>query len=1509
MSAVNIGTLEGTLILRDKFTSIAQQANIQLRVIANQADLTGAKISSAGDNVNKLGAAFKGLAVVAGITAFLKSVYQNTAEAEKVMAQLEVGVRSTGGAAGLSAEQLAKMAGELQRLTAVEDEAIMQGQSILITFTKIGKDVFPRAIKASLDLSARLGSDLSSAALQVGKALNDPIRGVTALGRAGVQLSESQKNTIKSLVETGQTAKAQEIILKELETQVGNSAEAFRDTLPGAIAALRNSWGDLLEEIGRSGESGGFFRTGIEGMVSGLDFLVDNWHIVEATILETLADISVGVTAFVALSIQQWENLLRALRALAPVDFGVFDGAISRIEQLKKSVAQTGIDLNIGFKEKAKNALEAGLKPAKELDGSFKGLVNTTGELSGDAKKLAEELSAVRSELSRSTTHSKKLAELFGSFAGNERIEREKRDYALRTQYLKDVDKFGTRAADSLKELRAAQFDAAKAADEAEKDYNGVIGALEELDKITRDLMSSSGGMGDALKKALDINVTKLNDSVDEMLRFIDAISQIDEDLDFEVRLSTLDDLSPHLREVEVNFLNLLRTLGDGSVAKGEEIFAEMANALGISIDQIKAKLGELSNAQAALRFKGASLTSRDIFKAEKLEIERLVKAGALSVADGQAAINQSTQQFWSEQLNNWGSALDFLEQRFGSFFGYLNQAVSALQQAQGFGQSISSIAGGFGASAGTMAALGAIGTTLGIFAIIYDVVDKIIEKRKTQKFGTQLSFDLGDGSQAWDDQGNEIIKSIQDLIAGIEEALDISIDDLAEIGLKVRNDGEAFKLYFKGVLIDTYGSLDEALQEALRIAITDSSAVISGMSELMAEGLSSQRFSGFEDMMEFLSQLREISDLGASAGIIDLRGVIRNFDDLWKTLQRLRSATESVIQGYNNLVLSEINTWRSLIDSVTGRQPTEQELLERRKQELAIIRTEIELRKAVIKQRILEIEATIAAIKAGNMLAGWPGGGGGNIGGGGGPGGGGLLGVAHAFAVAGAAIAQTGVVVLTAASVLTQEALDMIAALEAEADALRDLLAGLEGLVIPDPESLRPGRSGGGGSDRQSVRDFIDTRTLELALSTLGEYSRKVEEIRIQYDQLLLQAGKDISLRSQLIELRERELRILAQEQAARTVDSFRSFLGLINPFEQIRDTAADLIKEIEDSPFGDERKARMIGRVLTELDRQIEEMAREGAASLFGDMLGDLEAYGASEELMMQARQHMAILEHTLKMEHYRAQIAILKAQGVLAPEIIATLEESFRFLESIDISAIYPFDVNMRFKGYDNVIDATDRFGDELKRARDLLKKYQTDGLDPLTRNLQAIVADFRIIRDQLGDTQDVMTSYARAVNRALSDFLDPITSLQRDLFFGESSTAGVLDKWQQIQIDLATALDQFRAGNLSVVEDIPGLINQFMGIAALVSPIGSEGFKGAENIARAILNEISLLSIEDVGDIAANPIDVNGIADLEVLSEAQLDALNRIYDSSEGVAMAIDNLSNTILFSSGGLSNVA
>src|SRR5690554_952825 len=143
---------------------------------------------------------------------------------------VEGAIRATGGAAGFTAGELNRMASGLQELTNVGDEEILAKVTApLLTFRQVQGEVFEAVQRSIIDMSAALGTDLQSAAMQVGKALNDPIQGVAALRRVGVQLTDQQEAMVEQFMEVNDIASAQGIILEELGNQFGGQAENIAD--------------------------------------------------------------------------------------------------------------------------------------------------------------------------------------------------------------------------------------------------------------------------------------------------------------------------------------------------------------------------------------------------------------------------------------------------------------------------------------------------------------------------------------------------------------------------------------------------------------------------------------------------------------------------------------------------------------------------------------------------------------------------------------------------------------------------------------------------------------------------------------------------------------------------------------------------------------------------------------------------------------------------------------------------------------------------------------------------------------------------------------------------------------------------------------------------------------------------------------------------------------------------------------------------------------------------------
>lgn len=189
---------------------------------------------------------------VAGAAVLAKGFVDAAIESQKVTKQTEAVIKSTGAAAGVTAKQVGDLSTALSLKSGVDDEVIQSGENVLLTFTGIrnglGKNekVFDDATAAALDMSTALGTDMTSASMMIGKALNDPVKGIAKLTRSGVVFTDQQKKQITALAESGDVMGAQKIMLAELNKEFGGSAAAQAT----ASDKLKVAWGNVQEELG-----------------------------------------------------------------------------------------------------------------------------------------------------------------------------------------------------------------------------------------------------------------------------------------------------------------------------------------------------------------------------------------------------------------------------------------------------------------------------------------------------------------------------------------------------------------------------------------------------------------------------------------------------------------------------------------------------------------------------------------------------------------------------------------------------------------------------------------------------------------------------------------------------------------------------------------------------------------------------------------------------------------------------------------------------------------------------------------------------------------------------------------------------------------------------------------------------------------------------------------------------------------------------------------------------------
>ena len=235
---------------------MAAPAELVIKVLADVSKAKSAlgSMSTEGGKLGKFAqgtsTAILGVGVATG--AFGLSAVKSAEEAAAGVAGLEQVFKSMGDSTGTAAADAQTYASELSKLTAIEDDTIIAAQTQLATFGAVSDEtaqaagIFDRATGAAADLAAAGFGSMDSNAVALGKALNDPIKGIGALAKSGVTFTDAEKEMIASMQEAGDMTGAQEVVLKALEKQVGGTAAATATGSEKMATAL----GETKESIG-----------------------------------------------------------------------------------------------------------------------------------------------------------------------------------------------------------------------------------------------------------------------------------------------------------------------------------------------------------------------------------------------------------------------------------------------------------------------------------------------------------------------------------------------------------------------------------------------------------------------------------------------------------------------------------------------------------------------------------------------------------------------------------------------------------------------------------------------------------------------------------------------------------------------------------------------------------------------------------------------------------------------------------------------------------------------------------------------------------------------------------------------------------------------------------------------------------------------------------------------------------------------------------------------------------
>jgi hypothetical protein len=338
--------------------TINLKAGLDTRGVATGVQQIQGHMGKMSKNVNKIKRSFGGLGgVIAGafavrsLVSFASSATLLAEETKTAKARIDSIAKSM----GLFGDQTTKVTDAIKQyaidneaLFATDRNVIMATQAKLLTFKELAKTAgelggaFNRATQITIDMAAAGFGTATDNAVQLGKALNDPIKGISALSRSGITFTEQEKDKIRTLVESNKILEAQDMILKAIETQVGGTAEATAD----ATVKMGIHFDKIKRQLGER-----------------LLPLVERFEKGFSKLNKNISKYGIGITA------QVDPNVIRAMESSAAFDARNFaEGQKNAVVQLNLAQKRLGYEKKIGeIKERLAKVQEGSANPKENL--------------------------------------------------------------------------------------------------------------------------------------------------------------------------------------------------------------------------------------------------------------------------------------------------------------------------------------------------------------------------------------------------------------------------------------------------------------------------------------------------------------------------------------------------------------------------------------------------------------------------------------------------------------------------------------------------------------------------------------------------------------------------------------------------------------------------------------------------------------------------------------------------------------------------------------------------------------------------------------------------------------------------------------------------------------------------------------------------------------------------------------------------------------------------------------
>lgn len=258
------------------FAALGRDVSGRLDAVAGRAGAAGGFLRALAPASIVATAGVAALAVgIGALTVGLGAAVGRLAETERITNRLAAVLRLTGNAAGMTVREVHALARDMEQTTGRAANEVLEAAAALATFTSIGQENFQRTLKIANDIAEVFGGNLRENVDRVARALDDPLEGFAALRRAGFSLADAEREVVEELLRIGDVAGAQQVVLRNLEQQVGGAAAAGSQGLTGSFNQAKTAVANFFDELAKKLNIGPIVQRVLEGVTGAVNTLTE----------------------------------------------------------------------------------------------------------------------------------------------------------------------------------------------------------------------------------------------------------------------------------------------------------------------------------------------------------------------------------------------------------------------------------------------------------------------------------------------------------------------------------------------------------------------------------------------------------------------------------------------------------------------------------------------------------------------------------------------------------------------------------------------------------------------------------------------------------------------------------------------------------------------------------------------------------------------------------------------------------------------------------------------------------------------------------------------------------------------------------------------------------------------------------------------------------------------------------------------------------------------------------